>query len=91
MPVRVARQAPRSAYGVPVADERWSPYEAMGRRFAEHAQDSAYNAHYDRPAVLAALGAVRGQKVLDAACGPGLYAATLLDAGAESWGSTPAR
>ena len=41
------------------------------------------NAHYDRPAVLAALGPVCGRQVLDAACGPGLYLRELLERGAE--------
>jgi SAM-dependent methyltransferase len=64
-------------------DERlWSAYDAMGRDYQERAADSAYNAHYDRPAVLAALGMVRGLRVLDAACGPGLYTQELLARGA---------
>src|SRR5580693_3373367 len=55
----------------------------MGLSFQQHAADSAYNAHYDRPAVLAALGAVSDLHVLDAACGPGLYARELLARGAR--------
>jgi SAM-dependent methyltransferase len=39
--------------------------------------------HYDRPAVLAALGPVAGRQILDAACGPGLYLRELLERGAE--------
>jgi len=54
----------------------------MGLSFQEHAADSAFNAHYDRPAVLAALGPVTGRRVLDAACGPGLYLRELLERGA---------
>jgi 2-polyprenyl-3-methyl-5-hydroxy-6-metoxy-1,4-benzoquinol methylase len=54
----------------------------MGLSFRQHAADSAANAHYDRPAVLAALGPVSGRQVLDAACGPGLYLRELLDRGA---------
>ena len=49
----------------------WSAYDEMGARYAAHAEGSPYNAHYDRPAVLAALGTVAGLRVLDAACGPG--------------------
>ena len=64
-------------------DALWKPYDVMGHHFARHAEDSAYNAHYDRPAVFAALGPVRGLRLLDAACGPGLYADALLQAGAE--------
>jgi SAM-dependent methyltransferase len=61
----------------------WLAYDEMGCCYERHAAGSAYNAHYDRPAVLAALGPVTGQRVLDAACGPGLYAESLLAAGAE--------
>ena len=61
----------------------WSAYDEMGGDYESHAAGSAYNAHYDRPAVLAALGPVTGQRVVDAACGPGLYAESSLAAGAE--------
>lgn len=69
----------------------WSPYDEMGDLYAQHAEDSSYNAHYDRPAVLAAVGDVRGMRVLDAACGPGIYAAALLDGGAEVVGFDASR
>lgn len=58
-------------------------YEPFAAAYAEHAERSPYNAYYDRPAVLKLLGNVRGKRVLDAACGPGLYAAELLDRGAD--------
>ena len=58
-------------------------YDAMAGQYARHAADSAYNAHYDRPAVLDLCGDVAGLRVLDAACGPGLYASALLAGGAE--------
>jgi SAM-dependent methyltransferase len=61
----------------------WAAYDTMGGDYQQHAADSAYNAHYDRPAVLAALGPVRGLRVLDAACGPGLYTQELLARGAD--------
>jgi SAM-dependent methyltransferase len=64
----------------------WDAYDRMGPSFRQHAADSAYNAHYDRPAVLAALGPVTGRRVLDAACGPGLYLRELLERGAEVTG-----
>jgi len=66
-----------------VAEDLWSAYDRMGQDFQRHAADSAYNAHYDRPAVLAALGPVSGLHVLDAGCGPGLYTTELLDRGGE--------
>lgn len=60
----------------------WEPYEQMASFYERHAADSAYNAHYDRPAVLELLGDVRGREVLDAGCGPGLYAEELVRRGA---------
>jgi SAM-dependent methyltransferase len=66
-----------------VTDELWRPYDRMADEFLTHAEDGAYNAHYDRPAVLELLGDVAGLRVLDAGCGPGLYAEELLDRGAE--------
>jgi ubiquinone/menaquinone biosynthesis C-methylase UbiE len=65
-----------------VDEDLWDAYDRMGLSFQLHAADSPYNAHYDRPAVLAALGPVAGRHVLDAACGPGLYVAELLERGA---------
>jgi len=70
-------------HGVCVEEELWDAYDRMGLSFQQHAADSAYNAHYDRPAMLAALGPVAGRQVLDAACGPGLYVRELLERGAE--------
>jgi SAM-dependent methyltransferase len=70
-------------HGAVVDEELWDAYDSMGVHFRQHAADSAYNAHYDRPAVLAALGPVTGRQVLDAACGPGLYLQELLERGAE--------
>ncbi len=65
-----------------MGEQLWSAYDAMGRDYQDRAADSAYNAHYDRPAVLTALGPVRGLRVLDAACGPGLYTQELVARGA---------
>jgi SAM-dependent methyltransferase len=58
-------------------------YEAFADEFLRHAQDGLYNAHYDRPACLDLLGEVGGRLVLDAACGPGLYAGELAARGAR--------
>jgi SAM-dependent methyltransferase len=60
----------------------WEAFDRLGDDFVRRAERSAYNAHYDRPAVLAALGPVRGLRVLDAACGPGVYAERLVADGA---------
>ena len=58
-------------------------YDIFADEFLEHAQDGFYNAYYDRPACLALLGDVAGKRVLDAACGPGLYAQELVRRGAQ--------
>ncbi len=58
-------------------------YETFADEFLEHARDGFFNAHYDRPACLSLLGDVAGQDVLDAGCGPGLYAAELAGRGAR--------
>jgi 2-polyprenyl-3-methyl-5-hydroxy-6-metoxy-1,4-benzoquinol methylase len=61
-------------------------YDAFADEFLEHARDGFANAHYDRPACLSLLGDVTGKAVLDAACGPGLYAAELVRRGARVTG-----
>jgi SAM-dependent methyltransferase len=58
-------------------------YDVFADEFLGHAQGGFYNAYYDRPACLALLGDVTGKRVLDAACGPGLYAAELIGRGAQ--------
>jgi len=58
-------------------------YDAFADSFAGHAEFSAYNAHYDRPAVLDLLGDVAGARILDVGCGSGLYAAELVRRGAD--------
>ena len=58
-------------------------YEALAERFAALVETKPHNAHYDRPAVISLLPEVEGKRVLDAGCGPGVYAEWLLDRGAE--------
>jgi len=60
-----------------------SSYDAFADSFADHVEDSAYNAHYDRPAVLGLIGDVSGRRVLDVGCGSGLYAEELARRGAH--------
>ncbi|HEU5045149.1 MAG TPA: class I SAM-dependent methyltransferase [Nocardioidaceae bacterium] len=57
-------------------------YEAFAAAFDRHAEDSAYNAYYDRKAMLQLIGDVRGLRVLDVGCGPGFYAQALVEEGA---------
>jgi SAM-dependent methyltransferase len=68
-----------------VASESRNPayWRANAADFAEYAARSPYNALYDRPAVLDLLGDVAGRRVLDAGCGPGLYAEELIRRGAH--------
>lgn len=58
-------------------------YENFAEDYATHAATGAYNALYDRPAILSMLGDVTGRTILDAACGPGLYAEELTRRGAH--------
>jgi SAM-dependent methyltransferase len=57
-------------------------YDVFADEFLDHARNNLFNAHYDRPACLSLLGDVAGLTVLDAACGPGLYAEELTARGA---------
>lgn len=65
------------------APEEHPKFDAFAEEYSRHAEVSAYNSLYDRPAVLSLLGDVEGQRVLDAGCGPGLYAEHLVAGGAE--------
>jgi ubiquinone/menaquinone biosynthesis C-methylase UbiE len=58
-------------------------YDSFANEFLDHASEGFFNAHYDRPACLALLGDVEGKRILDAACGPGLYAEELARRGAS--------
>ena len=58
-------------------------FDRFAEEYEHHATDGAYNALYDRPAVLEVFGEVRGKRVLDVGCGPGLYAEELFARGAE--------
>ena len=61
-------------------------YDKFADALLEHARDGFFNALYDRPACLELLGDIAGKQVLDAACGPGLYAAELSSRGAQVTG-----
>src|SRR5262247_3498546 len=64
----------------PIALEAYSRLaDAYAARIGTH----PYNAHYDRPAVISLLPPVEGRRVLDAGCGPGVYAEWLAGRGAE--------
>jgi len=58
-------------------------YDDLAERFERHAETAVWNAQYDRPAVLELLGDVDQLRVLDAGCGPGIYAEQLVARGAR--------
>ena len=64
----------------PIAQEA---YDALAESYARLVDTKPHNAYYERPATLSLLPDVRGKRVLDAGCGPGVYAEWLVDQGAE--------
>lgn len=58
-------------------------YDSVAEAYAAGVDTRTWNAHYERPAMLAALPAVAGRDVLDAGCGPGFYADWLATRGAR--------
>lgn len=64
----------------PIAQEA---YDALAEAYAARVDTNPYNAYYDRPATLSLLPDVQGKRVLDAGCGPGVYAEWLADRGAQ--------
>jgi SAM-dependent methyltransferase len=64
----------------PIAYHAW---EAMAQAYADRLETKAHNAYYERPAVLSLLPDLPGMRVLDAGCGPGLYADILTERGAR--------
>jgi len=57
-------------------------YDAFAEAYAERTQTSAFNAHYERPAIRAMLGPIAGERVLDAGCAAGEHALWLFEQGA---------
>ena len=58
-------------------------YDALAEEYAARVDTKPHNAYYERPATISLLPDVRGKRVLDAGCGPGVYAEWLVDRGAE--------
>ncbi len=58
-------------------------YEMLAESYASVIDTKPHNAYYERPATLSLLPEVRGKRVLDAACGPGVYSEWLRSHGAE--------
>jgi SAM-dependent methyltransferase len=59
-----------------------SEYDAIAAAYARDTEDNAWNAHYERPAVLRLIGDPAGRRVLDAGCGAGALSAELVERGA---------
>lgn len=66
--------------GQPVAQDA---YNALAEAYAERIDTKPHNAYYERPATLSLLPDLAGKWVLDAGCGPGVYAEWLVDHGAQ--------
>ncbi len=64
----------------PIAYRAW---ETLAEAYADRVETKPHNADYERPAVLSLLPDVAGMRVLDAGCGPGVYADILVDRGAR--------
>lgn len=58
-------------------------YEALAEAYAAVIDSKPHNAYYERPATLSLLPDVKGKRVLDAGCGPGVYSGWLIKHGAQ--------
>lgn len=58
-------------------------YDQLADAYAERIETKPHNAYYERPATLSLLPDLKGKCVLDAGCGPGVYAEILVGMGAE--------
>ncbi|HEY3406790.1 MAG TPA: class I SAM-dependent methyltransferase [Propionicimonas sp.] len=61
-------------------------YDGFAADYDVENSASLLNAYYERPTVLRLAGDVRGRRILDAGCGSGLLAASLLAQGADVTG-----
>src|SRR5262245_57582921 len=57
-------------------------YDQFAAAYAADNESNAFNALYERPAMLALLGDMRGKRVLDVGCGSGALAEAMLERGA---------
>jgi ubiquinone/menaquinone biosynthesis C-methylase UbiE len=58
-------------------------FEQLADVYAARIDTKPHNAYYERPAMLSLLPDVAGLHVLDAGCGPGIYAEWLVQRGAR--------
>jgi SAM-dependent methyltransferase len=69
----------------------YNDYDAMAEGYSAHNESNAFNAYYERPAVLRMLGDVRDADVLDVGCGAGAHALELRERGARVTGVDTSR
>ncbi|MBO8160155.1 MAG: class I SAM-dependent methyltransferase [Thermosipho sp. (in: Bacteria)] len=58
-------------------------YDKLALHYEKEVDEKPFNAYYERPAMIKAIGKVRGLTVLDAGCGAGFYTKWLADNGAK--------
>lgn len=58
-------------------------YEKLADAYAERIDTKPHNAYLERPGTLSLLPDVKGKRVLDAGCGPGVYSEWLVERGAK--------
>lgn len=58
-------------------------YETLAEAYAAAVDTKPHNAYYERPATLSLMPEVKGKRVLDAGCGPGVYSEWLIESGAK--------
>lgn len=61
----------------------YDAYEKLAEAYAARIDTKPHNAYYERPATLSLLPEVAGKRILDAGCGPGVYAEWLTARGAD--------
>jgi len=57
-------------------------YDDFAAAYQADNESNAWNAYYERPAILSMIGDANGHRVLDAGCGGGAHTAALVDLGA---------
>lgn len=79
----VAGLAARCHDGLVTEGERTArQYDAIGAAYSVGNEKGSFHAYYERPATVALLGEVKGLRVLETGCGPGVLTGWLADNGA---------
>jgi len=76
-------------YVLAVTDREENSYDLFAVAYTADTEDNAWNAYYERPAVLAMVGDIAGKRVLDAGCGAGNAVKLETRAGTLECGSLP--